>query len=337
MMKMKNKLFFVVWAGLVILLVGLSLRYRDRTEALVAVVESQITAISYQKPVTVIDIRVISGQEVVVGDTLVVVSRPDLILDMAKKSNELEENYSKKAMSIENKQSKIELLSIERDGKVNRLLAKKNELETKLYQDDIIRSQLQQVSKRNSGDSLSMLELNSILAEIKDVREYYRKEIQRQNLQLLQDTVRINQTIAINEKEMESLETEEHGLVKIAQFPGIVGTVEVQLGELVSPYKTLITIYELQPSLIKAFKNETISAPVRPGDSVKIVSENRSYSIIGVVKELGARITSYPTKIQPMNSEIRNYGQEIFISIPKNNHFLNGEKVYVYPNYMEEL
>ncbi len=337
MMKLRNKLFILVWSGLVLLLVIISFRYRNRTEALVAVVESQVTAISYQKAVTVLDIRVISGQEVKKGDTLLIVSRPDLTLDMARKMNDLEEKISRKSMAVDDRRSKMELLAIERDGKVNRLLAKKNELETKLYQEQLIRQELQQSTKKNNGDSLSMVELNAILAEIKDVREFYRKEIQRQRLQVKQDTIRINQSISILNRELEALEEEQTSLIKVAQFGGIIGTVEVQLDELVSPYKTMITIYELQPSVIKAFKNEAIGSPVQPGDSVKIVSENRSYSILGVVSELGARITSYPNKIQPINTEMRQYGQEIFISIPKNNRFLNGEKVYVYPNYKEEI
>lgn len=337
MTEIRNKLFSLVWFGLIILLLAVSLRYKDRSKALVAVVESEITAVSYQKAVTVLDIKVISGQEVDKGDTLVVVARQSLTLDMAKKRNELEEKLAEKAMAIEGHKNKIELLAIERAGKENNLLAKKNELETRLYQDQIIRRELQQTTKKNNGDSLSRIELKAILAEINGLKGYYIKETERQKLLVRQDTTRINQAMSILGQEIDALEKEQENLIKVAQFSGIIGTVEVQLDELVPPYKTMITIYELQPSIIKAFKNEMAGSPVSPGDSVKIVSENRSYSILGLVRELGARIAPYPNKVQPQNGDMRQYGQEIFISIPKNNRFLNGEKVFVYPNYKEEI
>ncbi|MFT6882083.1 MAG: hypothetical protein ACJAVY_000878, partial [Marinoscillum sp.] len=57
---------------------------------------------------------------------------------------------------------------------------------------------------------------------------------------------------------------------------------------------------------------------------------NRLYSAMGVVIELGARITNYPDKIQPINAQTLSYGQEIFIEISSQNTFLNGEKVFVY-------
>ena len=85
---MIKKLFVLIWVVLGISLAVISLRYKSRTEALVAVVESQVTAVSYQKPVIIKKIHVIPGQEVNVGDTMVVVSRPDLNLDIERITNE---------------------------------------------------------------------------------------------------------------------------------------------------------------------------------------------------------------------------------------------------------
>jgi|GEM_PF-583264 len=331
MKKLKQKLFAVVWVVLVLILVIISLQYRNRTEALVAVVESQITAVSYHKPVTVLDIRVISGQEVQPGDTLVIVSRPDLQLDIERKSNELDQARASMNRVLQNHQSKVQLLSLERDGKINQLSAEKSQLETELYQQQLIKNKLSTNRQISTADSLKEIQLRAIKAEINDLEHYFQKEIQRQQLQLVQDSGRVNQSIKLIYKEIAALYAEQNSLIRVAQFEGVIGTVNVQLDELVPPYKDLVTIYEAQPSLIKAFKNELVQSPVKPGDSVKVVSENRDYQIMGIVQEMGARITSFPGKIQPINSSTVNYGQEIFISIPRQNHFLNGEKVYVYP------
>lgn len=332
MKKLSSRLFVLVWVALIVVLSVISFQYRSRTEALVAVVESQVTAVSYHKPVTIMDINVISGQEIQKGDTLLVVSRPDLDLDIERKTNELGDKHSDKSRSQQNHSSKIELLSLERDGKINRLTAELNELEAKMNQQRLIRRQLERSKSVNNDDSLKIIEIAAIRAEILDLKAYFQKEIQRQQIQLRQDTSAINQSMDLVRKELDALYSERKSLIKVASMDGIVGTVDAQLDELVPPYKTILSIYESQPSLIKAFKNELIAAPVIPGDTVRIVSENRNYSILGVVQELGARITNYPTKIQPLNSSTLNYGQEIFISIPKNNRFLNGEKVYVYSN-----
>lgn len=327
----------IVWVTMAILLGVISFRYKSRTEALMAVVESQVTAVSFQKPVVIDYVRVIPGQEIRKGDTLVVVSRPDLKLDLERKSNELERMISNLERIAKNHDSKIELLSLERDGKINRLVAEKSELQTELYQQTLMKQQLNKQSGVNTNDSLNLIQLEAINSEIVDLKKYYGKEIQRERLLSQQDIEITQQGIKLLTRELEALYQEQRSLVKVAQFDGIVGTLDVQLDELVPPFKTLLTIYEAQPSIIKAFMHEGMRAPVKPGDQVLVASESRLYSITGVVQELGARITPYPAKIQPETSTAVRYGQEIFISIPKNNKFLNGEKVFVYtPNESAE-
>ena len=139
---MSKKLFVLIWVVLGVSLAVISLRYKSRTEALVAVVESQVTAVSYQKPVIIERIYVIPGQEVNVGDTLVVVSRPDLNLDIERKTNEQERVVSGIVQANQDYLSKKELLTIEREGKINRLISERSELQTELNQQTRIRQQL---------------------------------------------------------------------------------------------------------------------------------------------------------------------------------------------------
>ncbi len=55
---------------------------------MVAQVESQVTAISFQKPILVRQIYVSPGQVVDSGDLLLEVERPDLALDLEKLTSE---------------------------------------------------------------------------------------------------------------------------------------------------------------------------------------------------------------------------------------------------------
>lgn len=337
-MKLKRYLFVGFWLVLVGFLLVISLQYRSKTEAMVAVVESQITAISYQKPVIIEKINVVPGHEVRKGDTLIIVSRPDLSLDIDKKKNELERLQSQILQAEQDFRSKEALIRIETEGKLSRLRIDLAELETKLNQQKSVNTKLKEVLGNNQSgsfsDSLIMLKVKSINQEIAEVKNYTSREFERQSIRLNDSKELIERDIQLIRRELTALEGEYTSLVKTASFNGIVGVVDVQLDELVPPFKTILSIYELKPTLIKAYMNESISYPINTGDQVKVVSENRLYSIEGVVLELGARITDYPDKIQPYQG-VKSYGQEVFIKISPDNRFLNGEKVFVYPKELQ--
>ena len=74
--------------------------------------------------------------------------------------------------------------------------------------------------------------------------------------------------------------------------------------------------------------NEKNRYNLNVGDSVLVESANRNYKISGTVVEIGSRIVSYPTRLLEIQDR-KIWGQEIFVRIPENNQFLNGEKVYV--------
>jgi HlyD family secretion protein len=130
------------------------------------------------------------------------------------------------------------------------------------------------------------------------------------------------------QKELEALVLEETELVRRAEIDGTIGNVNAQTGELLSPYTTILSIYESNPTVIKAVMNEGYKYAMEVGKVVKVESMNRSYSIEGKVTEIGARIIEYPSRLKS-NQNIQMWGQELFIKIPKDNKFLNGERVIV--------
>jgi len=143
------------------------------------------------------------------------------------------------------------------------------------------------------------------------------------------DTSRYHAELVIIDKEIEELKNESVNLVQRAKKQSTIGNLFVELNELVPPYKTLLSVYDLNPNLIKAFIHEQRVKDIRIGSKVRVESVHKKYSIKGEIVEIGSRITSYPDKINPMLKQ-KSYGQEIFINIPDENNFLNGEKVYVY-------
>jgi multidrug resistance efflux pump len=123
------------------------------------------------------------------------------------------------------------------------------------------------------------------------------------------------------------LNEEKKELIRVSPIDGTIGNVFAQIDELVSPYTTIISIYEAKPTVIKAYVNERRRQDVSVGDKVLVESSNRKYSITGEIFEVGSRITDYPQRL--IENQLDLFGQEIFISIPKDNRFLGGEKVFV--------
>jgi multidrug resistance efflux pump len=331
---MKKYLFFIFWIGMILFLGFISLRYRSRTEALVAQVESQTTAISFSKPVIIETLFVVPGQEVKQGDTLLIVARLDLSIDIERKLHEIEQIRSEQRQNRLYFESRTSLIDIESENKLNKLNLDLNEVTAKINQQKYVEKNLSGlISNSNEAsisDSLLLARKISLDAEIQHVNEYVKFEKSRLKLVYVEKGDFCDKQLLLAQQEWQSLIEEQASLVKTAASDGVVGIVNVQLGELLPPFTTLVSIYERNPTMIKAFMNEALKMPVKSGDSVKVASENRLYEVKGVVQELGARVTSYPDKIRPV-LEIPSYGQEVFIRIPPSNSFLNGEKVFVYP------
>ena len=330
---MMRYLFVIVWIVIVGFLISVSYTFRSKEEAMVAVVESQVTAVTFQRPVVIQSIYVVPGQEVNQGDTLIRVGRPDLTLDLDKKENELQRLLAQ----IEDEKSafsgKKALLLMERDSKTSRLQLDREELVDKLARQKRVTNTLGS-NEVAFYDTLTQKQIGSIEKQMVAVSNFTRAELRRLEVRLKEDLQVLDSEIALIQKELQVLEEEFNLLSKVSTLNGIIGTVNVQLDELVQPYRTILSIYERRPTLIKAYMNEKITYPIAAGDQVEVVSENRLYKVQGTVKELGARVVGYPNKLQPANLP-RSYGQEVFIEISEDNRFLNGEKVFVYPIVLE--
>ncbi len=329
---MRRYLFIILWVALALFLIVVSTTFRNKEEAMVAVVESQITAVTFQRPVIIEDIQVVPGQEVVKGDTLIRVKRPDLTLDIDKKENELQRLKSEIAEEKRAVAGKVALLELEKEAKIKRLQLDKAALEAKLSRQKKVVGNLglNGNGTNNYYDTLTEMKISSIEEQMIATVDYNKKELKRLEFRLSDKLQVLNSEIELIQKELLVLEEEFKLLIKVSTLNGIIGTVNAQLDELVEPYTSILSIYERRPTLIKAYMNEKISYPIKVRDSVEVVSENRLYKIGGVVKELGARVVAYPNKIQLLNQP-KKYGQEVFIEIAEDNRFLNGEKVFVYP------
>ena len=328
----RSKIFIIIWLLILATLAFLGFHYKDKNKAMVAQVENQVTVISYQKPIRIKAIYVVPGQEVKKGDKLFVAESTNLEADIYQKNSELNSLNIQEVGLNNNYRLEQDILRSETSFEIMRMKNEISELmlEKRIYDqnsrklkavfDGIINAQI---------DSIKLARILFLKKEIINQSKQMEVKIIQITSKFNQDTSLIRGKIKILKNDLSKLELESSDLIQYADQTGNIGNLNVQLNELVPPYQSILSIYSLNPTIIKAFVNERGVSGVNVGAKVKVESTNRLYRISGEIIEIGSRITSFPEKLNVING-VKSYGQEIFVKISENNKFLNGEKVYVY-------
>lgn len=119
-----------------------------------------------------------------------------------------------------------------------------------------------------------------------------------------------------------------------APFPGVVGNISCKEGEHIPSFKTLMTFYEPNPTMVKGYIYEDLILKVGLGDSLLIRSaKNPELTSLGMVTGLGSRVVETPARLRKI-PEVSTYGREVVVSIPSDNSFIQKEKVvieFLYP------
>jgi len=133
----------------------------------------------------------------------------------------------------------------------------------------------------------------------------------------------------INRLNYEKTIKEENQKIEIsltAPKDGLIGNVYCEEQEHFSSYKTMLSLYEPNPSIIKGFIQEDFITQVVLNDSISIrSSKDNNIKYGGKVIGLGSRIVEIPSRLRK-RPDIKTFGREIIVSIPKENEFLQKEK-----------
>ena len=328
----RSRIFVIIWLLILATLAFLGFHYKDKSKAMVAQVENQVTVISYQKPIRIKAIYVVPGQEVKKGDKLFIAESTNLEADIYQKTSELNSLNIQEVGLNSNFQLEQDILRSETSFEIMRMKNEINELELekRIYNQNW--KKLKGVFEGTVNDQLDSIKLARILFLKKEIINQSRQmevRIVQMTTKFHQDTSLIRGKIKILKNDLTKLELESSDLIQYADQTGNIGNLNVQLNELVPPYQSILSIYSLNPTIIKAFVNERGMRGINVGANVEVESTNRMYKISGEIIEIGSRITSFPEKLNVING-VKSYGQEIFVKISENNKFLNGEKVYVY-------
>ena len=118
-------------------------------------------------------------------------------------------------------------------------------------------------------------------------------------------------------------------IVVYAPATGLVGNISCKEAEHISSFSTLLTFYEPHSGIIKGFVHEDLTLEVFMDQEFLISSlKDENITFKGKVVGLGSRIVEIPSRLRKIQS-IKVYGREVLIEIPKDNSFLQHEKVSI--------
>jgi multidrug resistance efflux pump len=330
---LKRNLFVIFWVIVVVVLLLFSVVFRNYETAIVAQVEPVKKAVSYQKAVRILEIYVLPGQKIQPGDKLVKVEKQDLLLEIERKKNQLEIQRIEIEATKSRIQEKLKSIEFGKTMELNKIQAEIDRANLTIENNKKLTSQFGALtgysdSISNTGKSYYEMELENLMAEKNEIIQKAEQDRLNANASYSEEM----RAMLIKEKESQaeltSLMEEEKQLISFSDYNGTIGTVNVQTGELLTPYTTILSIYEDKPTVIKAVMNENYKYEIIVGQMVEVESTNRKYKIDGEITEIGSRIIEYPSRLQTYR-DIPMYGRELFIKIPAENKFLSGERVFV--------
>ncbi|WP_421875407.1 HlyD family secretion protein [Marinoscillum sp.] len=326
---MKKYIFFIVWLILAAGLAFVAFSSED-SAAILAEVEPRSYAVSFEKNVRIKELYVVPGEQILKGDPLIRVERPDLLIEKENKQNKLtllKANLNKRELQKENK---LYLNDLEYDLKIKQLENKIQEIKASLDQQQRIQEDFKKLDwqKQVTPDSMLLSKLQLLEGEKKLLNREYQLKRKEINSNYALEEANASAEIDLLEKEIQLLETEEMELTQYARVNGTIGSIHVETDQLVPAYTNLLSVYENNPTIIRAFTNEHNEIELESGSVVYIESTNRQYRIKGTVIEVGSRIIQYPERLRTFD-QMPSWGREIFIEIPEESKFLNGEKVFV--------
>ncbi|MEP7322178.1 MAG: HlyD family efflux transporter periplasmic adaptor subunit [Saprospiraceae bacterium] len=304
------------------------------SEAFYGIAENQIRNYNRSNDVIIESIRVRLGQNVKTGDTLMTFQAKNLFFkkeDLYSSSRLVDIN--KKADQFQIKQN-IDKWEEQKKIITSTYLVKKNKL----------------LAQKKLSDSLSRLVTNHPTAdkkyemEINALNEMMQVELAELDHKIseLQSFFKLSPDLASEKQsnirtEISRLQEQEKDLTLIADMDGLIGQLDVQRGDPVASYQSLVKIYSSHPNLVTSYISENFIGSVTTTDSVIIESISMpGYQLVGKILNLGARVNALPDRLKKI-PEIKAWGREVQIEIPQDNKLIQGEKVKVlFPSLSED-
>jgi len=317
---------------LAVLLYNYSQKSHETSELFFGFAENKETEINLDYPVKVNKIMVKPGDFIEAGTQLASLTQLALdkeINDEQLRIGELSSQLATKKNDIESeiKVLESELQKAQNDIKVDiqkleAEMAYKESLKTGLKtidikpgdeSNDLHASKIAALKEKSNNVSLTyQAKINAKLLRIEDERGIYNSAVKRHN-----------SDVGFAQEKLKKLDLK-------SPSNALVGNVHIKEGEYISSFKTMVTLYEPNPTLVAGFVHESMIVNVKVGDKFTVKSAlNPQNTCQGIVTGMGSRIVEIPERLRKI-AELKTYGREVLIAIPSDNSFLQKEKVIIY-------
>lgn len=321
-------LIIVVFAAMI----WISAKYfRGSTYSSIGVTEIKEYMINYEKPALVKSVRVVPGQQVKAGELLIDLSSLELEIEIDKISNRiilLRDEQESKAKLI---QAEVDYLRADEGIPLEEIETEIEQTKSEILLNKKLTKELTTASDTadwNGSENPLIVKLASLDKQKEQHKQAMRiKETDIRQEGFIDQQVLKNQ-INLLEQELALFKSEKDNLVKYATADGVVKSVFVKPGEQIKEYTPLLSITPVHPSTVIGYLVGKNNNTFTIGDSVDVLKfGNSSVKMSGRVIGYGA-VTVLPEILQK-STAIKAFGREIFIEIPAQNNFANGEKVLI--------
>ncbi len=298
----------------------------SQSEEYFGIAENQVRSYSRSSDVMIKSLYIRLGQEVKIGDTLMVFQPRSLYYkkqDLQSQSRILDINKraDRYAQGLE-----IQLLESQKQNIHTDYALKINKLKNQKKMAD---SLALMVTNQNLSDSRLQLEIQNLESMKSLELEQVNQKLTVLKNELINTPDPTEERINTISNEINRINEQEKELVLVADMNGVVGQLDYQTGDAISAFQSLVKIYSLHPTLVTSYISEQYLGKVTYSDSVTIQSiTNEKYSLTGKVLNLGSRITALPDRLKKI-PELKAWGREIQLEIPVDNQLIQGEKVKV--------
>lgn len=305
--------------------------FRGSDYSSIGITEVKEYKINSEKSGLVKSVHVVPGQQVKAGQLLLDLTSAELEMDIEKITNRI-------VLLKSEQQSKAKLIQAQVDYLHADMGIPLEEIETEI---DQTKSEIQLNKKltkelaTNSDTSVWNEKDNPLQVKLSSLQKQKNKHTQAIRIKETDirqegfiDQQQLNNQINLLEQELALLKTEQGKLVKYAAADGVVKSVYIKPGEQVSGFTPLLSITPVSPTTVIGYLAGKNTNAFAVGDSVRVSAYgNGTVRIKGRVIGYGA-VIELPDILQK-STAVKAFGREIFIEIPSQNKFANGEKVLI--------
>ncbi|GEO06878.1 hypothetical protein AAE02nite_45420 [Adhaeribacter aerolatus] len=297
----------------------------------IGITDANVYKISSEKSGLIKNIRVVPGQEIKAGDLLVEMENNLLEMDLAKLQTKIAALKKEKVEKATLVQSKIDYLQAEGGIQVGEFESEIEQIKSEL---ELNHKLTQQFTAANTGN-ITPAEVSPHDLKIKSLeekKELYHQSVNIKSKELVKDNASellvLENEINLLKRELDLLQDEKRKLNKYAVSSGVVESVFVKSGEQIEAYAPIISINPVHPSSVVGYMVGAKAREIPIGAKLIVSSYDKKHiTTTGEVIGFGA-VTELPELLQKATA-VKAFGQEVFIKIPENNQFANGEKVLI--------